>query len=176
MSHVYVTSDWHIGHRGIAEKFRSQFPNDAYHDDYILENMRSAVTKRDVLIVIGDVYWTQEAMCKVIAADFPCKMVLVKGNHDTLPIKDYTQVFDEVHGALRYKHYWLTHIPIHPMELYRGQNIHGHCHRGGPYEAEGDTNYFNAILEYNNYMPVNIREVGKIMEERRNKIMVLDDG
>ena len=84
-------------------------------------------------------------------------------------------MFDEVHGALRYKHYWITHIPIHPMELYRGQNIHGHCHRGGPYEAEGDTNYFNAILEYNNYMPVNIREVGKIMEERRNKIMVLDD-
>lgn len=166
MSAVYVTSDWHIGHTGISQKFRSQFPSDDVHDRYILEQAKHTLTKRDVLYVIGDAFWTTSALEKVAAAKIPCPMYLVRGNHDTLPTTDYLQVFKEVYGAFKYKQYWMTHIPIHPQELYRGMNIHGHCHRGGPYETENDTRYFNAILEFNNYTPINVQRVGEIIQQR----------
>jgi len=166
MSHVYVTSDWHIGHSGITDKFRTQFPNTAYHDDYILANAREKVTKKDVLYVIGDAFWTLAARDRILEEEFPCKMILVRGNHDILPIEEYLKVFDEVHGALSYKGFWLTHIPIHRQELYRRHNIHGHCHRGGPWETNKESEYFNAILEFNDYAPVNMQQVKKIMTER----------
>ena len=166
MSHVYVTSDWHIGHTGISTKFRTQFSSDEEHDDYILGTARAVVTKRDVLIVLGDVALTKAALLKIKDMEFPCRMLLVRGNHDGLSTMDYLHVFDEVYGAWKYKKYWLTHIPIHPQELYNGMNIHGHCHRGGPYEVGGDTRYFNAILEFNDYMPVNMQVVGQLIHDR----------
>lgn len=166
MSHVYFTSDWHIGHSGITEKFRTQFPSDDAHDEYILNRMSSTVTKRDVMYVIGDVTWTESGLRKIYDAQFPCKMIMVGGNHDTLPVRDYLRVFDEFYGAVKYKGFWLTHIPIHEQELYRGLNIHGHCHRGGPYELSGDGRYFNAILEFNDYRPVCLADVQKSFVER----------
>ncbi len=168
MSHVYVTSDWHIGHKGITDRFRTQFPNLRVHDEYILNNVLKIVTKRDVLYVLGDVALSGQALNDIRAANIPAKMVLIRGNHDQLPTIDYLSVFASVEGAFRYKKYWFTHIPIHPMELYRGMNIHGHCHRGGPYETERDSRYFNAILEFNDYTPINMQVVGTIMTERYN--------
>ncbi len=168
MSHVYVTADWHIGHTGITDKFRTQFPSLEYHDEYILHNMGGALTKRDILYVLGDVALSSHALNKIRAMNFPFKMYLVRGNHDQLPTAEYLDVFDEVYGAFRYKKYWFTHIPIHPQELFRGMNVHGHCHRGGPFETEEDTRYFNAILEFNDYMPVNMQVLGTIMAERYN--------
>lgn len=173
MSHVYVTSDWHIDHTGITDKFRTQFPNLTYHDDFILANARAMVTKRDILIVVGDVAMSKKGLMRIKEEAFPCRLILVRGNHDGLPTMDYLHVFDEIYGAWKYKKYWLTHIPIHPMELYRGMNIHGHCHRGGPYEIEGDTRYFNAILEFNEYKPVNMQVVGRIIQERHDKVRAI---
>lgn len=168
MSCVYVTSDWHIGHKGITEKFRTQYPTDDAHDYDILKRARDRLTKKDTLVVVGDVTWTKDGLQKIKDAEFPCRMIMVAGNHDTLPTEAYLQVFEQVHGALRYKKYWITHIPVHPQELYKCMNIHGHCHRGGPYEVEGDTRYFNAILEFNDYMPVNMQKVGNIINDRYN--------
>ena len=172
MSHVYVTSDWHVGHKGITDKFRTMFCNQLDHDESIIYGARAVVNKRDTLIVLGDVTWTKEGLQQIIDAEFPCKMVMVRGNHDTLPTEEYLKVFSEVYGAYRYKKYWLTHIPIHPMELYRGSNIHGHCHRGGPYEVHKDPNYFNAILEFNDYLPVDMRQVGNEMVRRKEDARV----
>lgn len=169
MSHVYVTSDWHIGHTGIHEKFRTQFASVEDHDYYILNRARDRITKRDILVVVGDVTWTADGLQKIKDMEFPCRMIMVAGNHDNLPASDYLQVFEDVRGAWRYKKYWITHVPIHPQELYRGKNIHGHCHRGGPFEVEGDTNYFNAILEFNDYMPINMQEVGQIIADREKE-------
>ena len=150
MSHVYVTSDWHIGHNGITDRFRTQFPNIDAHDEYILNRVRETVNKRDVLYVLGDAFWTHKALNKVLAAEIPCRMYLVRGNHDTLTAGDYLHVFKDVYGAFRYKKYWFTHIPIHPSELYRGKNVHGHCHRGGPNQtqkADDWESYYNAKLD-----------------------------
>ena len=166
MSHAYVTSDWHFGHKGITS-FRTQFPSMEFMEDYIMENCLATVTKRDVLYCLGDMAFDQRGLEKI--REIPCRKILVRGNHDELHAYKYLSVFDDVCGVIRYKKYWLTHIPIHPMELFRGKNIHGHCHRGGPNQiqnCEGWENYFNAILEYNDYRPINMQMVGTILQEQ----------
>ena len=152
MSHVYVTSDWHLGHKGITNHFRKQFPSDHVHDGYIYDQAHQRLTKRDTLFCLGDMAFTYEGLDMI--GCLPGRKILVRGNHDTFPTQDYLKVFDEVHGAYRYKGAFLTHIPIHPMELFRGYNVHGHCHRGGPRELQKDEEwqqYYNAILEFNDY-------------------------
>jgi len=170
MSIVYVTSDWHIGHKGIASRFRTGFGSDAAHDYQIVENASRILKKRDVVLMLGDMAFTLEGLQAI--KELPGRKILIRGNHDTFKTKDYLDVFEEIHGAYRYKNTFFTHIPIHPTELYRGFNVHGHCHRGGPKETQsGDQwwRYYNAILEFNNYQIVPVKHVldsiGRLVEE-----------
>ena len=173
MSHVYVTSDWHIGHSGIWHKFRTRYASDAEHDYDILGRALGTVTKRDVLFVLGDVTWTQKGLETIDSMKFPCKLIMIGGNHDTLSAADYLSVFDEMYGAYYYKGCWLTHIPIHESELRGKRNVHGHCHAGGPNNhqlGEYWYVYYNAILEYNNYTPTNFQEVLQKLKEQKETV------
>ena len=168
MSNVYVTSDWHLGHNGISNKFRTGFDSDHHHDHHIVEMARSYLTKRDTLICVGDMSFTVEGMEMIDS--LPGTKILVRGNHDILQEDQYHAVFDAVQGAWSYKGVWITHMPVHPMELYGRPNIHGHCHRGGPYEHQQGEHwdmYYNAILEYNDYKLVNLMTVKEMMAARR---------
>ena len=132
----------------------------------ILENTLQLVSKKDVLFCLGDMAFTLSGL--QLLREIPARKILVRGNHDTLPTLDYLTVFDEVEGAYRYKNCFLTHIPIHETELYRGGNIHGHCHRGGPRETRsGDlwAHYFNAILEFNDYRPVQMQHALRVLRD-----------
>ena len=164
MSRVFVTSDWHFGHKGV-EKFRPQFKNHHHMEDVIMANALSVLTKRDKLICIGDMAFDRHGLDKM--RELPCSLVLVRGNHDYLNALDYLTLFDDVHGAYYYDHAFITHIPIHPTELRGRVNVHGHCHAGGPREhRQGDDwrRYYNAILEVNDYRPVLWTHVTDVLE------------
>ena len=167
MSHCYVTSDWHFGHRAIT-RFRPQFSSMEEMEDHVMERTLEIVKKRDVLFCLGDMAFDDRGLSKI--AQIPCRKILIRGNHDNhLCTQQFLSVFESVEGAYRYKKYWFTHIPIHPSELYRGNNVHGHCHRGGPAEhqiGEDWQKYYNAILEYNDYRPIDMQQVGRILAER----------
>ena len=164
MSIVYATSDWHLGHKGIADRFRTEFSSDAAHDHYIVDQAAKILTKRDTVFYVGDMSFTIEGLGLI--EQLPGKKILIRGNHDVLEEEHYREVFDEVHGAYRYKGCFITHIPIHPMELYRGYNVHGHCHRGGPRETQRGEEwekYYNVIGEYNEYKLVPWKKIEEIL-------------
>lgn len=167
MSHVYVTSDWHFGHKGII-KFRP-FSTMEYMEDHLMERALEVLTKRDVLYCLGDMAFDMRGLDKLYA--LPCKKILVRGNHDNhLTTEQFLTVFDEIEGAISYKKYWFTHIPIHPSEMRnRIGNVHGHTHGGGPYEHQLGENwhqYFSALPEVNDYRPINMQVVGTLMKIR----------
>ena len=170
MSHVYVTSDWHFGHKAITN-YRSQFPTMEVMEDYIMRRALEVLTKRDVLFCLGDMAFDMRGLEKMHA--LPGRLILIRGNHDNhLTTQQFLSVFEEVEGSYRYKKYWFTHIPIHPSELYRGSNVHGHCHRGGPAEHQtGDAwwRYFNAVPEFNDYQPINMQVVGTVLAQRQKE-------
>ena len=163
MSHVYVIGDLHFGHKHIC-KFRKQFPSEYVHRIYLRDQWNSVVTKRDCVYVLGDAAFTVEGLQTF--REMQGRKILVGGNHDTLPAKEYLAVFDDMYGAVEYRGFWFTHIPIHPQELYRRKNIHGHCHRGGP---EGH-HYFNACADFlDDFKPKKFQEIVKELQEREDK-------
>lgn len=181
MSSVYFIGDMHFGHTGI-HKFRKQFPNEQVHRAYLMEKWITTIGKRDVVYVMGDAAFTQEGLDDI--GKLAGRKILIRGNHDLLPTEAYLGVFEEVYGALAWKGMWLTHIPIHPQELYGRTNVHGHCHRGGPtgiheatprpaaYTPTGvKATYFNTCCEYleEPYTPINYHRMTEIIAETLRK-------
>ncbi len=98
------------------------------HNSEIIETLESQVTKRTILWILGDVAMSTSALYLLDA--LPCELRLVRGNHDDQKEKEYRRLFTQIHGCLRYKQFWLSHIPIHPQEMYRCRgNVHGHIHK-----------------------------------------------
>lgn len=167
MSAVWVTSDWHLGHRGI-NKFRPRYADWQTMGEELIATTNKLLSTKDTLYCLGDMAFNQDGL-NMLRGLTRCRKILVAGNHDYLRALDYLSVFDDVVGAVQYKHgVWMTHIPIHPMELRGGWSVHGHCHAGGPRETQwGDhwKQYYNAILEYNDYMPVRMEHIVNVLEE-----------
>ena len=146
MSNVYFSSDWHIGHKNI-HKFRHPdkgfpigFANEQEHREWLFDWVRTNIRKRDVLYLLGDIAFDQEALEAV--HKLPARKILVKGNHCTKS-KDQYKVFDSILGLSKYKGFWLSHAPIHPTELRGRKNLHGHTHS----VVLDDPNYFNCCVE-----------------------------
>ncbi|MFW3387953.1 UNVERIFIED_CONTAM: metallophosphoesterase, partial [Kocuria sp. CPCC 205274] len=129
MAEVYFLGDTHFGHHNIL-KYRPEFKTIKEHDDFIINNINKVVTKRDKLILTGDICFNRESMDCLRRIRCPAIHVLL-GNHD-----DYNLDFRKevngvcwVSGDFKYKEFWVSHIPLHPEELRGKFNIHAHMHR-----------------------------------------------
>jgi len=144
---VYFTSDLHISHKGII-KFRDRFKTAEEHDEYMFSKIE-ALSKRDILMVLGDFIFDSEDYDKVIErlSKVECRIKLVMGNHDSREL--YKEDCVEMQLPLySYKNMWISHCPIHPQEM-RGRigNCHGHLHL----EKLDDPRYFNVNIDVNDY-------------------------
>jgi calcineurin-like phosphoesterase family protein len=177
----YIISDLHLGHQAIL-KYRTQFATlDDMHDT-IINNWNSVVTPQDKVYILGDVAWNKQALALLNSMNG--KKVLIKGNHDILPLKEYVKYFEDIRGAMEYKGCILTHVPVHESQLERFKiNIHGHMHDRNitrfilhknlhvGYDANHediyenieiqsqDTRYINVCCEQVNYTPVLLEEI-----------------
>lgn len=77
------------------------------------------------------------------------------------------EVFDEVHGLLKYKEFWLSHAPLHPDELRGKKNVHGHVHT----ESVNDLNYLNVSVDssFMNFFPRTLHEIRQGFETVNNE-------
>jgi len=141
------------------------------HDEMMVENWQKAVGKRDIVYLLGDVgrdkkhYFTGAIRPRLTG-----RIEVVGGNHDTAEI---LQLFDKVHGCLNKMvaghRCILTHIPIHPQEMYWEYNIHGHIHENvvrkyandpvASKDGEADPRYINACCEHTAFTPQPIEEL-----------------
>lgn len=176
MSLVYVAADPHWGHKNV----RNFPPRDEWaegmtmhqHDERLVYNWNSVVTKRDTVYLLGDV-GMDKPMGYVTAGIIPRLLGMIHvvgGNHDTAEI---LQPFYRVHGAVTKtvgnKKVVMTHIPIHPQEMRWDLNIHGHLHgnvvRKGAtvYQhanaGEADPRYACVSMEHINYTPKLLSQV-----------------
>lgn len=167
MSVVRFISDLHVGHANMISK--RGFSNIEYHDENIIEQWNMTVNKRDVTYILGDL--TMEKANYEFLSKLAGIKYIIGGNHDkpnhTSEILRYVSRFA---GIIKYKSksypntvFWLTHCPIHPLELdmynnkgIQAYNIHGHIHDG--YKIE-DYRYKNVCAENINYKPKTIEEL-----------------
>ena len=97
MSKVFVTSDWHLGHKNIL-KYRPEFTSIKEHNDTIINNYLDIVTKRDVVYFLGDIAFSKEGL--ELVKELPGDKRLILGNHDTehLHITDFIDIFTHIHS------------------------------------------------------------------------------
>ncbi len=153
MSNSLFIGDCHFGHKNQI-KWRP-FQSEEEVTSLILTNMRKVVTKRDTLYILGDCILHPDSLN--VLEDIPGQKVLILGNHCTEKVKtsDLVSVFDDIHGMMKYKEFWLTHAPIHPEELRGKINIHGHVHTN----TLKDTRYVNVSCEAVNYTPISLHTI-----------------
>lgn len=164
---TWLISDTHFGHKNILNFKRSDGEvlrkfHDVYHmDQHMISAWNAVVRPEDKVYHLGDV-----AMCNItrlteIFSQLPGRKILIKGNHDTLKLSQYANLFSDVRAYHVLDKILLAHIPVHPesMARWRGQ-IHGHLH----YNKVKDPRYYNVSVECIDYTPINFEKIKKYYE------------
>lgn len=156
MSTVRFIADLHFGHTNMAIK--RGFETAEQHDEYIIKKWNSVVHKRDIVYILGDVTMERPTTYPLLDRLNGLKKVVL-GNHDRP--QDIPELLRYVHcvsGMEKYKGIFLTHCPIHPMELEHrvSRNIHGHIHE----HIINDDRYHCVSCEQVDYTPRTLIELG----------------
>ena len=115
MSIVRFIGCLHLGHNNIA--IHRGWNNAEEQDEYLIQQWNKAVSKRDTTYIVGDV--TMEKPNDYYKLDqLNGRKIVVLGNHDKHQnVKQLLMHVDGVAGAVDYKGFIVTHVPIHPNEV-----------------------------------------------------------
>ena len=153
----WVISDLHLGHNNILQfeggRLGVECLNVHDHDNILFDRWHETVDYKDIVYVLGDVAFKADKL-KWFDSWTGTK-ILVRGNHDDKDEELYRKAFTKIHGALKYKGVWLTHIPIHPIELRGSGNIHGHVHGN----IIDDKRYRAVCIEQNQGFPEDLEGI-----------------
>jgi calcineurin-like phosphoesterase family protein len=163
---AFVTADTHFGHtkslsfiRPDGEALRP-FSSVEEMDETMVERWNAKVNKGDTIYHLGDVV-IPRASLKILDR-LNGRKILIRGNHDIGPLKDFSKYFEDVRGAFFHNGLIFTHIPVHPACLsghYLG-NVHGHlhCHQIIT-DGQVDRRYFNCSVELHDFAPVPLESI-----------------
>ena len=170
MSIVRFIADLHLGHKFMAT--HRGFASVEEHDEHIITQWNSVVHKRDITYILGDVTMEKAEQYALLDRLNGAKRVVL-GNHD-LPkhVPKLLEHVQSVSGMEKYKGIFLTHCPIHTMELEHrvSRNIHGHIHSASvmyPVRLFGirifdriDRRYHCVSCEHVDFIPRTLKELG----------------
>ena len=133
MSSIFICSDWHLGHIGATRFLRDDGsklrPWDTIEemDEALIERHNKVVRPQDTVYQLGDAVINRRAIPTI--GRLNGTKILIKGNHDVFRLEEYLPYFKDIRGSSELAGFLLTHIPVHPNQLYRWKgNIHGHLH------------------------------------------------
>ena len=188
MPNVFLTSDTHWGHAGIC-KFTNYdgSPVRPWDDvdemnEEMIKRWNETVGPKDKVYHLGDVVINRRFL--PILDRLNGDKVLIKGNHDIFPLKDYVKYFRDIRAYHVMNGMILSHIPVHKESIARfGTNIHGHTHGNrvmytpnptGWSEAKRtpqiDPDYFCVCVEQTNYTPIAFEDVVEKIKEQGGQI------
>ena len=189
MPSVFLTSDTHFGHKGIC-----QFTNydgspvrpwDSVEemDEEMVKRWNETVGPKDKVYHLGDVVINRKSL--QILDRLNGDKVLIKGNHDIFPLKDYVKYFRDIRAYHVMNGCILSHIPVHKDSIARfGANIHGHTHGNRVRKLRGvnvktgellysdviDPSYFCVCVEQTDFRPISFEDVMKRIKDQGGHI------
>lgn len=155
MPNTFLTADTHFSHEGVCRFLRDDgtklrpWDDASEMDEALIERWNRVVAPADKVYHLGDVAISRKGL-KVLDR-LNGKKVLIKGNHDIWPLKDYLPHFYDIRAYHVLDRIILSHVPIHPESLsrFRG-NVHGHLHN----RSVGDPRYLCVSVEHTDYAPI----------------------
>lgn len=169
---VFFISDLHLGHTKILEFERQHRFGQTIeeHNEWLVTQWNSVVTKYDIVYVLGDVamggHQNLEYLKRMNGQKF-----LIRGNHDGGDITKFTPYFQNIYGLLKYKGLWLSHAPVHPCSLRDKINIHGHMHS----KRVDDYRYINVSVEQLAGVPISLDTIRLMILERKALLGIVDE-
>lgn len=175
MKTFWFISDTHFFDRNIltflrkdGSLLRSGFNSIEEMNELIVENWNKVVKPEDRVYHLGDVAFSKKDL--EILNRLNGSKILIKGNHDTLELKEYIKYFKDIRAykVISELGFIFSHIPIHPDGLKGrlGYNIHGHLHE----KIYSDKHYINISVEQTNYCPLSLEDLSKEVLRRENEI------
>jgi calcineurin-like phosphoesterase family protein len=189
MPNVFLTSDTHFGHVNICNFTNYDGspvrPWDAVEemDEEMVKRWNDTVGPKDKVYHLGDVVINRKSL--QILDRLNGDKVLIKGNHDIFPLKDYVKYFRDIRAYHVMNGLILSHIPVHKDSIARfGANIHGHTHGNRVRKLRGvnvktgellysdviDPDYFCVCVEQTDYTPIAFEDVIKKIKEQGGQI------
>lgn len=174
MAKVFFTSDPHLGHKNLVEGLRNMSVEEC--DNLIISNWNRVVSKRDMVYVLGDLVMEKHNIIEKYIRQLNGNIIIVGGNHDNRRCCiEYQRLGIPVMGALNYKGYICTHLPVHESALlgFKG-NIHGHIHKQGVIDGVGEyypetikhPRYYNVNVEFHDYTPIEFSEIERFFSNK----------
>lgn len=172
----YYISDLHIGHLNCLKFDNRPFSSLEEMKQTIINNWNSVVTNKDIVYVLGDMFWNNNEAIEVLH-QLNGSICLIKGNHDCInaemtsyftKITDYLEIKDEGYNIV------LCHYPIAHWRNsdYGTIHLYGHIHAGRdsrPFESYAELmrqqgfpyKCFNVgcMMPYMNYKPRTLKEI-----------------
>jgi calcineurin-like phosphoesterase family protein len=169
---ILFTSDSHFGHTNIIRYCGRPFETKEEHDETLIKNWNSVVTKKDIVYHLGDFgFGSPEYLHKGIAQRLNGKIHLIIGNHDAPtrmdPLKSRFVFQKDVH-FMKVKHnnkkieLFLSHYPHRswPKSFHGSYHLFGHVH--GKLPPHGLS--FDVGVDACNFTPMSLEEVDAKME------------
>lgn len=162
MSNIFFTADLHFGHSKMLDildadgnKIRP-WDNVEEMNEAIIESWNKTVNDGDKVYIVGDFSMGRRYISSAMRLNG--KLILIKGNHDLYPLKDYLPYFHDIRGAFYFQkmNAIVTHIPVHESLFVRyDYNIHGHTHNN----VLPDKRYINVCMENTGFKPISLEEI-----------------
>lgn len=189
MPNVFLTSDTHFGHVNICNFTNYDGspvrPWDSVEemDEEMVKRWNDTVGPKDKVYHLGDVVINRKSL--QILDRLNGDKVLIKGNHDIFPLKDYVKYFRDIRAYHVMNGFILSHIPVHKDSIARfGANIHGHTHGNRVRKLRGvnvktgellysdaiDPDYFCVCVEQTDYTPIAFEDVVEKIKEQGGQI------
>jgi calcineurin-like phosphoesterase family protein len=191
MPNVFLTSDTHFGHVNICNFTNYDGspvrPWDSVEemDEEMVKRWNDTVGSKDKVYHLGDVVINRRSL--QILNRLNGDKVLIKGNHDIFPLKDYVKYFRDIRAYHVMNGLILSHIPVHKDSIARfGTNVHGHTHGNRvmrtvtvtddvsvpwPHEkTEIDPDYFCVCVEQTDYRPISFEDVLQKIKDQGGQV------
>ena len=163
MSNIFLVSDTHLGQRSIChfldvngQKMRPWDEADEM-DEALIANWNATVRPQDKVYHLGDVAMKRDKIALMGRCNGHKR--LVRGNHDSFPMKYYLPFFDEIYGVRVFEDMILSHFPIVLDSVKpKWSCVHGHVHNNVVPGYLGPK-YLNVSIEVTEWRPLAIEEV-----------------
>ena len=154
LRHTFVTSDHHFGSWQLPEPF-IVFSQE--QEKELIEKWNLVVGKDDIVYYNGDFADCNVQQLCDYARQLNGHIILVKGNHDTLPIDVYKAIFKDV--VDRYVIDDLDLLVHHcPGPSYGKREVFGHLHRTDFFKTTAN-NQFCSCVQFHDGFPVSLEQV-----------------
>lgn len=173
---IWLTSDWHLGHKNIIHLSNRPFKTIEQHDEFIVRRFNELVQPDDIVWILGDISFNQSYKNYAdLFSRLNGKISVVLGNHDNrqhlLKCKQDGLIQDVRESKILNvgdKTIHLTHYPLREWHKFYKGGLHayGHCHGNIPdYGKSTDVS-----LECWEYEPVEVQEFIQYVSENHDDI------